>query len=309
MNVAAGLRRLPALILVLILHGCGDDRRSGAIIGSTRPEDSAAHAFVRLVLSRRPSFNPMVGEQWCRVYCVDSSWTITPGPLPGDGEVSLWRWKDGGWQLSDVLYFQREMEPDFEWQPTRCIPPECWGSPRIGIAIVSRVVREDPDLPRLETSPCQGATVTLVAGRFGTPTWDAPTAVSNQRGIVQFGTLAGDMWYADVSAPGYCRLRVPVPAPSDDAEDVPWFPLYPARQIAVEVRVADKPAPAGTELRVAIPDVGGSLDLCYPAVADGVFLVEEPIDAITVYVAKLPDGRTRTLRRFGQDGAIIMSFP
>ena len=146
-------------------------------------ERRAQKAFARLVLSRRPSFSPIAGEQWFRVYEADPSWSIVPGLLSWDGEISSWRLQDGTWQLSDVRYFEQSKDVEWAQRPFHILEPEKRQITRFAVmSLNARAQSSGSVRGGRAVSPCAGAEVTLVAGRYGTPTSDAPTGRSGVTG-------------------------------------------------------------------------------------------------------------------------------
>jgi hypothetical protein len=247
----------------------------------------------------------MAGEQWCRVYWMDSSWTFTPGPGPWDGEIALWRWDGGSWRLADVLHTDGQLQQQlplgerFGYKAIT-VPEPRLGPHRLRFGVAA-VLTEQP----LDAEPLEGASVTLVAGRGGTPTWDAPSARSDAKGIVDIGSVTGDMWYADVFKPGYNRVRAVLReaqyavlrnAPFD-ARDTDWVLLSKASEVEGVVTIGGQPAPAGTFVKVGFPDRPGTLDLFYAVDEAGRFHVSEPSSTTVIYVARLHDGREARISR------------
>jgi len=296
---------LTVLSLALILvSGCGDPKIEGA--GGPLALGATVDNAVRIQLSKRPSFSSLAGGQWCRVLWTDASWRIVPGPFPYDGELSTWRHDTGKWVLSDVLNFERGMNEGLERDSLLVRDPEP-AQPIRFIVASGRGPFQPGD--HSKAVRLEGATVVLVAGRFGTPSWDPPTSRSGGNGVVEFPPLRGDMWYSDINAAGHARVRWPAPIGYAKDEELRWFVLYPGSEVKGRVAVAGRSPPVDTEVRVAFPEMVGSLDLCYPLSPAGEFTIIEPRDVTTLYEITLPDGRSMEKRRLHASDALTFKFP
>jgi hypothetical protein len=225
--------------------------------------------------------DPVVGGQRCGIVWADLGSPFLRADVPDlRGEISLWKLEGTTWCLARTdgsgPFATRGLaagEVSFE-PPTREFFVDASVQSVIGL-----LPPRGPDQPApLELKPLRGATVRIIAGGGGTPTWDSPQFQSDETGMVRIGPLHGsdDLWL-DVSAPGHASIRRfadPHRAllRSEGPAQV-WLPLGVERKGRVTVRGH---RPSGTvRLSTRVSSVSDR-ELYIPVRPDGTFEIVEP---------------------------------
>jgi hypothetical protein len=156
-------------------------------------------------------------------------------PPENVGTVSTWLYSAGGWCL--VGHVQLTAINRTELSSRGLKLPTRFEAFRTSVRVVTQDEVGD------EVVPVSGALVTVVAGAYGSPSWDADTVASGVDGVVRLGPLVGyrEAWCVDITAPGHLPIRYRLPfADSNASPRAPFDLLLPrGRERRGTVRRAD----------------------------------------------------------------------
>jgi len=256
---------------------------------------------VRLVLSPRASFDPVFGGRKIVDEPVDEQGTYSLQSLSERGQVSVWRSSQGAFLLSDV--FDADWE-SHDWGREVLIrrsarsTSELLTDPVYLKARIESIESVDREHGRyhFNTLPAVGARASVVAGRRGTPSPFHLNVVSDADGEIVFGPLPDGEWYLDVSMDGHCPVRVRAPLARTRDGLSGWVPMFRSRERTGQIRVLGDPPPSGSTLLVIVEGYQ-TISTYYRIEPNGSFSAREPIGGWIEYQVKLPDGRSKVVRR------------
>lgn len=297
------LPRLQGLVkpwvgLLLVLCGCGETPTGPApqAVPRSRPistfgSSGSLRAF-RWILSELPSADPIVGGQQCGVV-----WADLHAPFRADvptlsGELAVWSLREDGWSLVATWPNGAHVREELA-NGTAAL--EAMDQPFFIDLAVSSLVRMVPgtgpsSTPAAVLRPLEGATVRVIGGGGGTPTWDSPEYMTDARGEAHIGPLVGsrDIW-VDVSAKGHMTTRRHAhprrAALRSDGPTPVWVPVAVATQ--GRVRIHGKPPEGPVQLSARVVEVSDA-PLHLNVRADGTFEAMEPVALPVRYAAYMP---------------------
>lgn len=220
------------------------------------------------------------------------TWTAIDGKarfeLPdGAGRASIWFYERGDWKL--LRWISSNAQDRKTISETGIEAPKPVEEQFLDLQLVGAEISESSVRA---AHPIVGAVVRVIAGDYGTPSWDAPRAVTSADGMVSIGPLFGyrEGWCVDVEAIGYCpmRFRAPVFAAGDRSTGPGKRMLYPSKDVSIDVRSNRGPLPVGTLLGVELPSVSPSMPVYRRVGSDGRVRLPQAVGTESVFTIVVP---------------------